>query len=101
MAASEALARLKAATRWMWTHGDYSAVASLLEPYSRQLADACKIQAGSRSLDVAAGTLTLPTGRAVNFPLEAFARHCLLEGVDELGYLLSRAGEIEAYERRA
>jgi 3-isopropylmalate/(R)-2-methylmalate dehydratase small subunit len=53
------------------------------------------------TLDVAAGTLTLPTGRAVNFPLEAFARHCLLEGVDELGYLLARAGEIEAYERRA
>ncbi|HUE49095.1 MAG TPA: 3-isopropylmalate dehydratase small subunit [Steroidobacteraceae bacterium] len=53
------------------------------------------------TLDVSAGTLTLPTGRAVSFPLEAFARRCLLQGVDELGYLLERRHEIEAYERRA
>src|ERR1700730_3247396 len=52
------------------------------------------------SLDVAAGTLTLPTGVTANFPLEAFARHCLLTGVDELGFLLERRAAIEAYERR-
>ena len=52
-------------------------------------------------LDVAARTLTLPTGAAVGFPLEPFARHCLLEGVDELGFLLARDADIEAYERRA
>ncbi len=53
------------------------------------------------TLDVAAGTLTLPTGAAVSFPLEAFARHCLLRGLDELDYLLERRNEIEAFERRA
>jgi 3-isopropylmalate/(R)-2-methylmalate dehydratase small subunit len=53
------------------------------------------------TLDVASATLTLPDARRVEFPLEAFARHCLTEGVDELGFLLARAGEIEAYERRA
>jgi 3-isopropylmalate/(R)-2-methylmalate dehydratase small subunit len=53
------------------------------------------------TLDVARATLTLPTGAAVQFPLEAFARHCLIEGVDELGFLLARSGEIEAFERRA
>jgi 3-isopropylmalate/(R)-2-methylmalate dehydratase small subunit len=53
------------------------------------------------TVDLAAGTLTLPTGIKVSFPIEAFARHCLLNGVDELGYLLSRSREIEAYERRA
>ena len=53
------------------------------------------------TVDLAAGILSLPTGARVSFPLEAFARHCLLNGVDELGYLLSRSGEIEAYERRA
>jgi 3-isopropylmalate/(R)-2-methylmalate dehydratase small subunit len=53
------------------------------------------------TLDVAARTLTLPTGGVVSFPLEAFARHCLLRGVDELAFLLERAPEIEAYERRA
>ncbi|HEV3179968.1 MAG TPA: 3-isopropylmalate dehydratase small subunit, partial [Steroidobacteraceae bacterium] len=52
-------------------------------------------------LDVAARTLTLPSGAAVGFPLEPFAQHCLLEGVDELGFLLARSAEIEAYERRS
>jgi 3-isopropylmalate/(R)-2-methylmalate dehydratase small subunit len=52
------------------------------------------------TLDVAAGTLTLPSGVVVEFPLEAFARHCLVHGVDELGYLLARGDEITAYEQR-
>ena len=52
------------------------------------------------TLDVAASTLTLPTGVQVSFPLEPFARHCLLHGVDELGFLLARLQEIETYERR-
>ena len=51
------------------------------------------------TLDLAAATLTLPTGVAVRFPIEPFAQHCLLNGIDELGYLLSRGREIEAYER--
>jgi 3-isopropylmalate/(R)-2-methylmalate dehydratase small subunit len=51
-------------------------------------------------LDVVRASLTLPSGVTVNFPLEAFARNCLVAGVDELGYLLGRQAEIEAYERR-
>lgn len=53
---TDALVRLKAASKWMWTQGDYPAVASLLQPYAQQLADACRIQAGTAVLDVAAGT---------------------------------------------
>jgi 3-isopropylmalate/(R)-2-methylmalate dehydratase small subunit len=52
------------------------------------------------TVDLAAATLSLPTGSSVSFPIEAFARHCLLNGVDELGYLLSRAPQIATYERR-
>jgi 3-isopropylmalate/(R)-2-methylmalate dehydratase small subunit len=52
------------------------------------------------TIDVASTTLTLPTGVSVKFPLEAFSRYCLLNGVDELGFLLDRRGEIEAYEQR-
>jgi 3-isopropylmalate/(R)-2-methylmalate dehydratase small subunit len=51
------------------------------------------------SLDIAARTLTLPDGTDVPFPLESFAQHCLLEGVDELGFLLARRDAIEAFER--
>jgi len=52
------------------------------------------------TVDLATATLALPTGVKASFPVEAFARHCLLNGVDELGYLLSRSREIGAYERR-
>jgi 3-isopropylmalate/(R)-2-methylmalate dehydratase small subunit len=52
------------------------------------------------TVDVASTTLTLPTGVTVKFPLEAFSRYCLLNGVDELGFLLERRAEIETYEQR-
>lgn len=51
------------------------------------------------SIDVASATLTLPDARAVRFPLEAFARYCLLNGVDELGYLLTKDSSISEYEQ--
>ncbi|BDG07443.1 3-isopropylmalate dehydratase small subunit [Anaeromyxobacter paludicola] len=50
-------------------------------------------------VDVEAQTLTLPDGAAVRFPLDAFSRYCLLNGVDELGFLLSQRPAIDAYER--
>ena len=50
------------------------------------------------TIDVADTTLTLPTGTRVKFPLEDFSRYCLLNGVDELGFLLDRRAQIEAYE---
>jgi 3-isopropylmalate/(R)-2-methylmalate dehydratase small subunit len=39
-------------------------------------------------------------GGGVTFPVDAFAKHCLLEGMDELGYLLSLDKEISSYESR-
>jgi 3-isopropylmalate/(R)-2-methylmalate dehydratase small subunit len=51
-------------------------------------------------IDVDTTTLSLPTGERVRFPLEAFARYCLLNGVDELEFLLGQVQHIEAYERR-
>ncbi len=50
------------------------------------------------SVDLAAQTLTLPDGRAVSFPIDGFSKHCLLNGVDQLGYLLSLDAETAAYE---
>jgi 3-isopropylmalate/(R)-2-methylmalate dehydratase small subunit len=49
-------------------------------------------------IDVASRTLRTPAGDAFPFPLDSFSRTCLLEGVDELGYLLARRGEIQRYE---
>jgi 3-isopropylmalate/(R)-2-methylmalate dehydratase small subunit len=52
------------------------------------------------SIDLERSCLTLPDGREVGFAIEPFARYCLLNGVDETGYLLSQQPAIAAYERR-
>jgi 3-isopropylmalate/(R)-2-methylmalate dehydratase small subunit len=52
------------------------------------------------SIDLETRVLRLPDGREVSFPIESFARYCLLNGVDETGYLLSQIPAIEAYEQR-
>ena len=50
------------------------------------------------TVDLAAETLTLPDGEAVRFHIEPFARHCLLHGVDQLGFLLAEDEAIAGYE---
>ena len=49
-------------------------------------------------IDLESMRLTLPTGISVAFPIEPFARHCLLNGLDELGYLRSKLNDIERFE---
>jgi 3-isopropylmalate/(R)-2-methylmalate dehydratase small subunit len=51
-------------------------------------------------IDLESTSVRLPGGLETRFPIEAFARYCLLNGVDELGYLLSKETQISAYERR-
>jgi 3-isopropylmalate/(R)-2-methylmalate dehydratase small subunit len=53
---------------------------------------------GTVRVDLASQTLTLPDGTAVEFPVDPFAKTCLLEGVDELGFLLKHEAEIAAFE---
>lgn len=50
------------------------------------------------SVDVERSTLILPDGRAVEYPIDAFARYCLTQGVDQLGYLEQQLGSIDAFE---
>jgi 3-isopropylmalate/(R)-2-methylmalate dehydratase small subunit len=49
-------------------------------------------------IDLPNQTLTTPAGRVVPFPVDAFSKHCLVKGVDELGYILEQSPEIAAYE---
>jgi len=51
-------------------------------------------------VDLASQKLTLPTGRSIEFPVDPFAKHCLLEGIDELGYILQQSPAITAFESR-
>jgi len=50
-------------------------------------------------IDLAAQTLMLPDGRGVSFPIDGFSKTCLLEGIDQLGYLLKHETHISAHER--
>lgn len=49
-------------------------------------------------IDVAESTLTLPEGRTVNYPIDSFARYCLLEGIDQLGFLQQHEEQIARFE---
>jgi len=51
-------------------------------------------------IDLEHNELKLPEGISVKFPLEGFSRYCLLNGIDELGYLLSRSELISAFEQQ-
>jgi 3-isopropylmalate/(R)-2-methylmalate dehydratase small subunit len=49
-------------------------------------------------VDLASQTLTLASGRKVEFPVDGFPKHCLLEGIDELGYIQQQEQAIAGYE---
>ena len=49
-------------------------------------------------VDVEASHLELPDGRAVEYPIDAFARYCLTQGIDQLGYLLQQSDKIATFE---
>lgn len=50
------------------------------------------------SIELAAQSLSLPDGSTVEFPIDMFARKCLLDGVDQMGYIRSFEDQIAAYE---
>jgi 3-isopropylmalate/(R)-2-methylmalate dehydratase small subunit len=52
------------------------------------------------SIDLATQTISLPGGQTAKFPVDAFARSCLMRGVDELDYLRGFQKEIAAFESR-
>lgn len=65
------------------------------EAHAALLAD----PAQTLTIDLAAQTVMFG-GNTITFPIDAFAKHCLLEGVDELGFILQQEDAIRAYEQR-
>ena len=53
----------------------------------------------SVTIDLESQTVTLPGGRKVEFPIDPFNKACLLQGVDQLGYLLGQEQQIAAFEQ--
>ncbi len=50
------------------------------------------------AVDVASSTLTLPDSRVIEFPIDGFARYCLVEGIDQLGFLRKQMNTIQQFE---
>ncbi|MEM8530151.1 MAG: 3-isopropylmalate dehydratase small subunit [Chloroflexota bacterium] len=50
------------------------------------------------TVDLESQTLTLPGDRQVTFPVDPFAKHCLLNGIDQMGFLLAEDEAIASYE---
>ncbi len=53
----------------------------------------------SVTVDLAAQTVTLPGGEAIAFQYDSFRKHCLLEGLDDIDYILAKQGDIDAFRR--
>ncbi|MBP7999527.1 MAG: 3-isopropylmalate dehydratase small subunit [Chloroflexi bacterium] len=52
------------------------------------------------TIDLANQIITLPNGRTTSFPIDGFSKTCLLEGLDQLGYLLKQTERVAEYEQR-
>ncbi len=50
------------------------------------------------TIDLEKQQLLLPEGQTVGFPIDGFSKHCLLNGVDQMGFLLQQEDDISAYE---
>jgi 3-isopropylmalate/(R)-2-methylmalate dehydratase small subunit len=50
------------------------------------------------AVNLETSTLTLPDGETVHFPVPPFSKYCLLNGIDELGFLLGTSAEVARYE---
>jgi 3-isopropylmalate/(R)-2-methylmalate dehydratase small subunit len=53
------------------------------------------------TIDLDRQTVTLPDGQQADFAIDPYRKTCLLQGLDDLGYLLSKEPEIVAHEQRA
>jgi 3-isopropylmalate/(R)-2-methylmalate dehydratase small subunit len=72
---------------------DVGTVGSILTQLSEQ-------QGATLEVDLAAQTVTDPSGAVHRFDIDEFSKHCLMNGLDELDYTLAQIDTIEAFERR-
>jgi 3-isopropylmalate/(R)-2-methylmalate dehydratase small subunit len=56
--------------------------------------------ATSITIDLESQSVTLPDGQQVRFEIDAFRKLCLLNGVDDLGYIQSKEAAIAAHEAK-
>ena len=52
------------------------------------------------AVDLPAQTVTTPAGEVIHFDVDPFCKHCLVNGLDDIGLTLQHVDEIKAYEQR-
>lgn len=70
------------------------------ETVDQLMGDAEKGANATLTVDLEAQTITRPNGETVSFEVEEFRKHCLLNGLDDIGLSLQKADDIESYESR-
>jgi len=66
-----------------------------------QLFEECAASEGYRlAIDLPAQTVTTPSGKAMAFEVDAFRKHCLLNGLDDIGLTLTQGDAIRQFEQR-
>lgn len=70
----------------------------VVDPDAHQTLFDIAAEAQEITVDLESQTIRLPDGNSVSFPIDSFAKTCLLNDVDELGYLLNFKDAIAAYE---
>ncbi len=68
------------------------------ETYYELLSHIAEDPATEVTVDLPNQRVVLPGGRAVSFPIDGFARHCLVNGIDQLGFLMQQDDAVAAYE---
>ncbi|NJM84386.1 MAG: 3-isopropylmalate dehydratase small subunit [Tabrizicola sp.] len=64
------------------------------------MADARKGANARMTVDLAAQTVTASDGQSFAFEVDPFRKHCLLNGLDDIGLTLEKAASIDAFERK-
>ena len=65
------------------------------------LDDASRGANATLTVDLEAQEIRGPDGGVIKFELDAFKKHCLLNGLDDIGLTLAKASEIDTYEKKA
>jgi len=75
-------------------------IAVSADELDRLLRDAEKGANAKLSVDLAAQEIRRPDGESIRFEIDPFRKHCLLNGLDDIGLTLEREGDIAGFEQR-
>lgn len=68
--------------------------------FHRNLFEQVEVDPGIQAtINLTDQSLVLPDGNRVIFPIDAFNKHCMLQGVDQLGFILQHESQIAEYEK--